>query len=1199
MSAQFGSAADATGRRAGAARRRLLRLVVALCTSLALTCTGLIALPAGAARAAEIPPPGLPPVAQRTDRMVTADSLPTAQIGNGVVWTQAIGGDTVYAGGDFSTARPPGAPAGTSEVPRSNLLAYRLSSGQLTEFAPVINSKVYATALSPDKKRLYVGGAFTTVNGQQRGRIAAFDTATGALVASFAPTFGYNVKSIVATDTTVYVGGLFASVNGNTRMRLAALRASDGALTSWAPSADLNVQSIALTPDRSKLVVAGTFTTLNEVAAPGLGAVDATTGAVVTWRANQSLNRNSGSTGGFYSVAADANSVYATAWAFGGSGNFEGTVKMSPDDGSIQWMEDCHGDTYAVHPASSGAVYTLSHAHQCATVGGYFESDPWSINMRHALAFSTQATGKLSNNQSGGNYGDYVGTPAPSMINWFPTLDPGTFTGQSQAGWTITGNDDYVVMGGEFPKVNLKGQQGLARFATRPAAPGKRPPALSAGSFVPQLRSLTSGSVRVAFRANTDTDDMNLTYRVIRDGDTARPVATFSAASTFWDRPALGYTDTWLAPGSTHSYRVFATDQDGNTAQGDPVSITLPTSGPTSGYAERVQADGAQLQWRLGEQSGSSVLDWAGVQDGASRGLQRGVTGAIRNDADTASRFTGSSSSTVNTTTATQAPRTFSLEAWVRTSSSTGGKILGFGDRQTGNSSRYDRHLYMNASGRLVLGTFTAAVQTVTSPNTYNDGNWHHVVGTVGPDGLRLYVDGAQVASGPGSGGESYQGYWRVGGDSLGAWPNRPANDFFRGDIDEVAVYPGVLTPERIRGHHALGTSGSAPANVAPTAAFTADSTNLQASFDASGSVDPDGSIASYTWDFGDGTPAGSAVRTTHAYAGAGSYTVRLTVTDNAGASATTQRVLTVTGPPPPNQPPTASFTQQVTDRRISVDASGSADPDGSISSYAWDFGDGTPPESGVRTAHTYAAAGSYTVRLTVTDDDGATATTSRQVAVAASPASVQDTFARSVTNGLGAAEIGGGYTLFGPAANYAVTAGTARMRLVSAGQTQRAFLNSTTLADADARVEVSLDKTPVGGNVYTSFAVRRQGSSDYRALMLWRPDGRLSLYLNKTVNGAATTLRNLTLPDLTLTPGDAVLVRLQVTGTSPARVRAKVWRVGTTEPAAWTIDQTDTTPELAGPGSVGLETYLAGTATNAPIEVRVDNLLARTADAP
>lgn len=81
------------------------------------------------------------------------------------------------------------------------------------------------------------------------------------------------------------------------------------------------------------------------------------------------------------------------------------------------------------------------------------------------------------------------------------------------------------------------------------------------------------------------------------------------------------------------------------------------------------------------------------------------------------------------------------------------------------------------------------------------------------------------------------------------------------------------------------------------------------------------------------------------------------------------------------NSPPTASFTFTCTGLSCSFDGSGSTDSDGTIASYAWNFGDGTTG-SGVTVSHTYAAGGTYTVSLTVTDDDGATGSSSQNVTV-------------------------------------------------------------------------------------------------------------------------------------------------------------------------------------------------------------------------
>ncbi len=154
--------------------------------------------------------------------------------------------------------------------------------------------------------------------------------------------------------------------------------------------------------------------------------------------------------------------------------------------------------------------------------------------------------------------------------------------------------------------------------------------------------------------------------------------------------------------------------------------------------------------------------------------------------------------------------------------------------------------------------------------------------------------------------------------------------------------------------------------------------------FDGSGSLDPDGdSITAYDWDFGDGA-TGTGVAPSHSFAAAGIYTVRLTVTDDVGATNMATTTATVAAA---NQNPTADpngpYTGTV-DVPITFDGSGSLDPDGgSITAYDWDFGDGVTG-TGVAPSHSFAAAGIYTVRLTVTDDVGATdlATTTATVAI-------------------------------------------------------------------------------------------------------------------------------------------------------------------------------------------------------------------------
>jgi|GEM_PF-1261920 len=172
------------------------------------------------------------------------------------------------------------------------------------------------------------------------------------------------------------------------------------------------------------------------------------------------------------------------------------------------------------------------------------------------------------------------------------------------------------------------------------------------------------------------------------------------------------------------------------------------------------------------------------------------------------------------------------------------------------------------------------------------------------------------------------------------------------------------------------------PMNYLPAASFTYSPENPvvgdEVTFDASASADPDGEIASWEWDFGDiNTDSGEIV--THTYSTAGDYTVTLTVTDDEGATDSVSKTVSV------NQPPIASFSyspqKPIADGKIKFDASASADTDGEITSYDWDFGDGTT-DSGKTAFHSYTTAGNYKVTLTVTDDDGATDSVSETISI-------------------------------------------------------------------------------------------------------------------------------------------------------------------------------------------------------------------------
>jgi PKD repeat protein len=164
------------------------------------------------------------------------------------------------------------------------------------------------------------------------------------------------------------------------------------------------------------------------------------------------------------------------------------------------------------------------------------------------------------------------------------------------------------------------------------------------------------------------------------------------------------------------------------------------------------------------------------------------------------------------------------------------------------------------------------------------------------------------------------------------------------------------------------GGSGNEPPVADADGPYTAE-VGVAVVFDGAGSSDPDGNLVVGTWDFGDGT-SGSGEAPSHAYSAAGVYHVSLTVTDDSGAMDSDATVAVIgLGAQPPVADAGGPYIG-VVDVSMTLDGTGSSDPDGSIVAYDWDFGDGNIG-SGATPSHAYIATGIYYVTLMVTDNTG------------------------------------------------------------------------------------------------------------------------------------------------------------------------------------------------------------------------------------
>ena len=183
--------------------------------------------------------------------------------------------------------------------------------------------------------------------------------------------------------------------------------------------------------------------------------------------------------------------------------------------------------------------------------------------------------------------------------------------------------------------------------------------------------------------------------------------------------------------------------------------------------------------------------------------------------------------------------------------------------------------------------------------------------------------------------------------------------------VDGVDYDVRALTP--------VGTSAPA-ANQPPVADLTVTCDGLDCTLDASGSTDVDGTIDGFELTVDGAVVAATSVATV-TVDGEGTHTFGVTVTDDDGATDATSTDLDVFAAPTPVADVSCDALT------CTFDGSASTDASGAITAWAWDLGDGTTASSAT-VEHTYGSAGDYTATLTVTDDEGATASTT----VTASP---------------------------------------------------------------------------------------------------------------------------------------------------------------------------------------------------------------------
>ncbi len=262
--------------------------------------------------------------------------------------------------------------------------------------------------------------------------------------------------------------------------------------------------------------------------------------------------------------------------------------------------------------------------------------------------------------------------------------------------------------------------------------------------------------------------------------------------------------------------------------------------------------------------------------------------------------------------------------------------------------------------------------------------------GGVAPLAVTFNGSGSTAASG-----NSIASYAWSFGDGSTASGSTASHSF-----TSAGTYTTTLTVTDNRGLTSTAsttTTVTAPVVLVPPTAVVSSSTAagsapLAVTFNGSGSTAASGStIASYAWSFGDGTTATGA-SASHSFTSAGTYTTTLTVTDNKGLTNSASTPIVVSAAPVVNKVPTAVVSATPTSGTsplvASFDGSASTDSDGTIASYIWNFGDGSTA-SGPKASHTYTTKATFNATLTVTDNKGASNTSSTTISVQDTPQAI------------------------------------------------------------------------------------------------------------------------------------------------------------------------------------------------------------------
>ncbi|AGZ43034.1 LamG-like jellyroll fold domain-containing protein [Actinoplanes friuliensis] len=365
---------------------------------------------------------------------------------------------------------------------------------------------------------------------------------------------------------------------------------------------------------------------------------------------------------------------------------------------------------------------------------------------------------------------------------------------------------------------------GLTTGANLTAVSDTTAPTGSAPTYTAGFLSSPSVSVTIPAGADTGGSGISTALGVLQRRSapmTAGVCGTYGSFATIVTGPPTPYADTTVANGTCNQYQYVYSDNVGNTT---PYASSTVVKAPKYYTCQAaITADNPDEYYQMAEAAGPTAIDSSGkTRNGSYTGtITPGTVGACGSGAT----LPGGSAGYIATPTLFDNPTVYSQEVWFRTAtagSTTTGKLIGFGKEKTGGSGNYDRHVYLSSNGKVNFGAWNILLViplniSISSPLSYNDGKWHHVAATQSGSGMKLYVDGALVASNGVTAAQNYTGYWRVGWDNLNGWGSQSNTDYFNGAMSNAAFYSAAeLSATQIYDHYLAGAVSTSTQIVAP-----------------------------------------------------------------------------------------------------------------------------------------------------------------------------------------------------------------------------------------------------------------------------------------------------------------------------------------------------------------------------------------------